>query len=208
MPTVQDFAKFAPYSFEQLVKAANSVLRNRPRLIVNPRTVRYYISEGVLPAPIGATRNARYEAEHLARLVGIRLLQDQGLSLAEANVLLTEWAADGISRLVAEVDRLSEREPSLDSRYEILSELRSDPKAELEEDDFEIPPFFRRQLDPKVGKGWDKVLGRKGAFSLGARTYDVVPGVELRVTDPKMSEVDILRIVKHLRFLIFRLSKY
>jgi len=226
VPNVQDFARFAPYSFDQLVKAANGILRNRPRLIVNPRTVRYYIAEGVLPAPIGSTRNARYEAEHLARLVGIRLLQDQGLSLTESNVFLTEWAADGINRLIAEVDRLTEREPTLDSRYEILSGLKLD-----EDTDQGAAPILRRRKRitvrrPPSGKLSDMPLELDSEpvdvsdlgfveetdmnidANIGERYYHVVPGVELKITDPSFSETDVLRIVKHLKLLIFRLSRY
>ena len=47
------------------------------------RTVRYYISQGLLPAPEGTGRGARYGDEHLARLRLIRKLQARHLPLAE-----------------------------------------------------------------------------------------------------------------------------
>jgi DNA-binding transcriptional MerR regulator len=46
------------------------------------RTIHYYASEGLLPAPSGATRAATYTAAHLARLRLIGALRDEGLSLA------------------------------------------------------------------------------------------------------------------------------
>ena len=50
---------------------------------VTPRTVRYYIAQGLLPSPGRLGANTRYGREHLERLRLIRRLQDQGLPLAE-----------------------------------------------------------------------------------------------------------------------------
>jgi len=50
---------------------------------VTPRTVRYYIAQGLLPSPGRLGASTRYGREHLGRLHLIRTLQDQGLSLAE-----------------------------------------------------------------------------------------------------------------------------
>jgi DNA-binding transcriptional MerR regulator len=50
---------------------------------VTPRTVRYYIAQGLLVSPAGAGPGARYGAHHLARLRLIRRLQRDHLPLAE-----------------------------------------------------------------------------------------------------------------------------
>ncbi|MGC8915955.1 MAG: MerR family transcriptional regulator [Thermoanaerobaculum sp.] len=50
---------------------------------VSPRTVRFYISRGLLPPPLMRGRGARYGQEHLDRLAEIKKLQQQGLTLAE-----------------------------------------------------------------------------------------------------------------------------
>ena len=42
---------------------------------VTPRTIRYYISQGLLAAPTGSGQAARYGEGHLARLRLIRRLQ-------------------------------------------------------------------------------------------------------------------------------------
>lgn len=47
------------------------------------RTVRFYISRGLLPGPEGAGRGARYGKAHLERLREILRLQQEGLTLAE-----------------------------------------------------------------------------------------------------------------------------
>jgi DNA-binding transcriptional MerR regulator len=48
---------------------------------VTRRTVRYYVQEGLLPAPLGVGRGRHYGPEHLARLQAVKALQEQGLSL-------------------------------------------------------------------------------------------------------------------------------
>ena len=83
MPKVEDYAPLAPFTLDELVSAANSVLRDRPHMEVQPRTVRYYISEGLLPPPTGGPKFARYSLEHLARIVEIRTSLDSGKSLGE-----------------------------------------------------------------------------------------------------------------------------
>lgn len=47
------------------------------------RTIRLYISRGLLPGPLRSGRKAAYGAEHLEALAEIRRLQKQGLTLAE-----------------------------------------------------------------------------------------------------------------------------
>ena len=50
---------------------------------ISPRTVRFYISRGLLPGPVKAGRYAAYTHKHLARLKKVKNLQKQGLSLHE-----------------------------------------------------------------------------------------------------------------------------
>ena len=48
---------------------------------VSRRTVRYYVQEGLLPAPRGLGRGRHYGPEHLERLLGVKALQQRGLTL-------------------------------------------------------------------------------------------------------------------------------
>lgn len=50
---------------------------------VTPRTVRYYIVEGLLPPPLTTGRNATYSQEHLDRLNAIAALKEMYLPLRE-----------------------------------------------------------------------------------------------------------------------------
>jgi DNA-binding transcriptional MerR regulator len=47
------------------------------------RTIRFYITRGLLEGPVKAGRGAAYTAEHLARLEKIKKLQAQGRMLSE-----------------------------------------------------------------------------------------------------------------------------
>jgi len=50
---------------------------------VGARTVRFYISRGLLPGPASAGRGALYAEEHLERLRRIRSMQQRGMMLSE-----------------------------------------------------------------------------------------------------------------------------
>lgn len=55
---------------------------------VSLRTLRYYISIGLVDRPIGETRAAHYTQRHLEQLLRIRKLSDSGLSLERIRELL------------------------------------------------------------------------------------------------------------------------
>jgi DNA-binding transcriptional MerR regulator len=50
---------------------------------VSRRTVRYYVQEGLLPAPLGVGRGNHYGQEHLDQLLRVKALQEAGHSLDE-----------------------------------------------------------------------------------------------------------------------------
>ncbi len=54
------------------------------------RTIRLYISLGLLPGPLRPGRNAAYSPEHLERLARIRTLQHSGLTLSQVREALQE----------------------------------------------------------------------------------------------------------------------
>lgn len=84
MPRPEDYEALAPFSMDELVSAVNSIVRERPVLAVQPRTVRYYVSSGLLPPPSGGPKFARYTMEHLRRIIAVRQWLDQGISLEES----------------------------------------------------------------------------------------------------------------------------
>jgi DNA-binding transcriptional MerR regulator len=68
---------------------------------VTPRTVRYYIAQGLLPGPDELGRGARYGQGHLDRLALIRRLQREHLPLAEIRARLAELDDEEIHGLLA-----------------------------------------------------------------------------------------------------------
>ena len=50
---------------------------------VSRRTVRYYVQEGLLSAPLGVGRGRHYGPEHLEQLLKVKALQEQGRTLDE-----------------------------------------------------------------------------------------------------------------------------
>ena len=69
---------------------------------VTPRTIRYYISQGLLAAPTGSGQAARYGEGHLARLRLIRRLQREHLPLAEIRARLVGLSDEDVRALVAD----------------------------------------------------------------------------------------------------------
>ncbi len=76
---------------------------------VSPRTVRYYVQRGLLPAPEFRGPDTAYGDEHLTRLKAIRALQEKHLPLDAIQEMLD-------SRSVAEVARIGRGElpPGID----------------------------------------------------------------------------------------------
>jgi DNA-binding transcriptional MerR regulator len=50
---------------------------------VTRRTVRYYVQRGLIPGPLGRGRGEHYSEEHLAALLRVKSLQEQGATLEE-----------------------------------------------------------------------------------------------------------------------------
>jgi DNA-binding transcriptional MerR regulator len=55
---------------------------------LSPRTIRYYISRGLLDGPVVAGPGAAYDAGHLARLRKIQEFQSRGAMLSEVGRML------------------------------------------------------------------------------------------------------------------------
>ncbi len=83
IPELLPYAKMEPCSAQQLLKEANGVLKGLGLPGIQIRTLRFYISEGVVPPPIGSPKFARYEFRHLQNLVYARSLQNQGMKLVQ-----------------------------------------------------------------------------------------------------------------------------
>ena len=72
---------------------------------VSPRTVRYYVVEGLLPPPEGAGMGASYGPEHLDRLRLILRLKDAYLPLREIRRQLTGMSDEDVRQHLREMER-------------------------------------------------------------------------------------------------------
>lgn len=63
---------------------------------VSRRTVRYYVQEGLLPAPLGLGRGNHYGRAHLEQLLRVKALQEAGLSLDEIKATVVPGEAVAI----------------------------------------------------------------------------------------------------------------
>jgi DNA-binding transcriptional MerR regulator len=61
---------------------------------VPERTIRYYISRGLIPGPVRGGRGAEYTQVHLAGIQTVRQLQSAGMTLAEIEYEFARDAGD------------------------------------------------------------------------------------------------------------------
>jgi DNA-binding transcriptional MerR regulator len=95
---------------------------------VTPRTIRYYVAQGLLPSPEGAGPGSRYSDGHLARLRLIRRLQREHLPLAEIRARIATLDDGAVSALL---DSPVER-PRLGSAVEYIRSVLGGWPAESE----------------------------------------------------------------------------
>lgn len=96
---------------------------------VTPRTVHFYVQQGLLP-PAGAPGpGARYGEGHVSRIKLIRLLQKQHLPLAEIAKRIKGLSDEQVSGLLAETKgrRPEGRGTALDYIRNVLSESQMSP---------------------------------------------------------------------------------
>ena len=71
---------------------------------VSRRTVRFYVQEELLPPPLGVGRGRHYGPEHLDRLLRVKELQEQGLTLTEVRERL-EGRGEAARRVTKKPER-------------------------------------------------------------------------------------------------------
>lgn len=92
---------------------------------VSPRTVYFYVQQGLLPPAEGAGRGARYTDVHRDRLRLIRQLQDQHLPLAEIRKQIDSLSDRDLSRLAERSARGAKATPSRTSAADYISAVLS-----------------------------------------------------------------------------------
>ncbi|MGQ0714859.1 MAG: MerR family transcriptional regulator [Gemmatimonadaceae bacterium] len=88
---------------------------------VTPRTVRYYIQQGLLPAPESRGPGAHYDDGHLARLRLIRRLQSEHLPLGEIRQRLERLTDSQVADLLSAADMIKRDPGALSYIRSVLS---------------------------------------------------------------------------------------
>lgn len=195
--TVIDVPENWAGGIDDLVEEANRWLSTllpadraqRPKDEVNPRLVRHYTTQGLLPAALREGREARYTREHLLALLALRRLMADGLSGKALYAALHEKIVEDLESLAVQgsgsVQGLALEEAGEVQKDDALSylqrlkgqrgsEKKSSPKLEL-------PDFLISEpevLPSITGKLPSKRRGPQQVFRVVLR-----PGLEILVGD-------------------------
>lgn len=71
------------------------------RTKISPRTIRFYIQQGLIPAPDARGPGAHYGLEHVDRLRLIKRLQQEHLPLSEIRRRIEKLSPDDVKRILA-----------------------------------------------------------------------------------------------------------
>ena len=142
---------------------------------VTPRTVRYYVQQGLLPSPATRGPGAHYERDHLDRLRLIKRLQRQHYPLAEIRRRLEGLDDDGVRRALQETP-----EPSHGSALDYARDVLASGSHRVVREALPSMAVFASPMaePPKIKSGskatWERVT--------------LSPDVELHVRRPLSRE--------------------
>jgi DNA-binding transcriptional MerR regulator len=100
---------------------------------VTVRTVRYYISEGLLPPPAGHGATARYTREHLDRLDVIAAMKARFLPLREIRRMLDGMDQRTVSEMATTAREAAEATPAARRAARPVAEASAPPPASAED---------------------------------------------------------------------------
>lgn len=83
---------------------------------VSRRTVRYYVQEGLLPAPLGLGRGSHYGPAHLEQLLKVKAMQEAGRTLDEIKrALISKGGANSLPSRRSQRERAKAGEHAAES---------------------------------------------------------------------------------------------
>jgi DNA-binding transcriptional MerR regulator len=169
------------------------------RFELRPRTIHFYIAQGLLPSPGTRGRSVRYGEEHQLRLEVIRQLTRRHVPLAEIKERLRGLSTEELRRLVEEERRQTEGlerargDPSPQGYIAaLLEQARLAPSearatapsrsaaSEAREDSGQVPGRI-----PHAARSWrtrsEPDASRRRAQAW--RRWEIAPGVELHASN-------------------------
>ncbi len=130
------------------------------------RTIRYYISEGILQGPEGRGKSASYSEEHLLRLKAARLLAEQRIPLEEIRRTLPGLSKGQLLDLLNREERQKRKEVS----------ARGTSPAEY------IQALIAREEHAAYGLLFSQAAEPSAESEETWRRYILRPGIELHVS--------------------------
>jgi DNA-binding transcriptional MerR regulator len=111
LPDILDAIPHDGVGLDEIAERATDVLDSRHVVVrdgrasegVDPRTIRFYQTLGIVPKPAYEGRKALYGREHLVRVVAAKLLQSEGHSLAQIQAALPARATDELVAALLEI---------------------------------------------------------------------------------------------------------
>ncbi len=168
------------------------------------RTIRFYITEGLLPGPGTRGKGASYGEGHVLRLRLIRRLAEQHVPLAEMRALLGRLSLEEVQALLAEQERQAAelvrkaREPSPKDYVSVLLNRAQAARQGLSEEKSAppVPSAAARSGVYSQRAGRASVLKGKEVWY----RWELAPGVELHIK----AEVEnqYRQLIERLRWLV------
>lgn len=111
LSTLREYRHLAPWNLHDLVAVAGAILEATGITPINAaataspseRTVRFYVTRGLMTPPDGRGTSATYGYRHLLQLLGIKLRQMEGATLQQIEIEMGQTTGDVLERRVAAV---------------------------------------------------------------------------------------------------------
>jgi DNA-binding transcriptional MerR regulator len=160
----------------QILPEPIDILELSDKTRVSPRTIRYYIQQGLLPAPESRGPGAHYLPEHVDRLRLIRRLQQEHLPLSEIRKRIEKLSPQEVKRIL---EMKPERPPDSASDYvrRVLSEgpaAYASPMRAMSDLNATFPREQTRDATRYTRSQWER--------------FTLAPDVELHVRRPVSRE--------------------
>jgi DNA-binding transcriptional MerR regulator len=107
--TLRKYRHLAPWNLRDMVAVASAILDSAnvtpisaaATALPNERTIRFYVTRGLVTPPEGRGTAATYGYRHLLQVLGIKLRQMEGATLAQIETELGQTTGDVLERRVA-----------------------------------------------------------------------------------------------------------
>lgn len=143
---------------------------------VSPRTVRYYVQRGLLPAPVFRGRDTAYGEEHIVRLRAIKRLQEAYLPLDAIERELKQRPLSELREIADGARTIAPVLPGAETAHEVLR--NAPPAASVPPVSSSIPRGFPTSPAPES----PRAAARYQRFVLA-------PGLELHLSEDASDEV-------------------